>query len=92
MIHNQNKTNIQETLTEFNKRKTSIKFTIEEEQYNSVNFLHLFIRRKRTKLEFEKYRKPTQSDITTPNDPHEHIIPSINYLINRVSLSYRQHR
>jgi hypothetical protein len=42
-IYNQNKTNIEETLTEFNKETTSIKFTIEKEQHNSINFLDLII-------------------------------------------------
>jgi hypothetical protein len=34
-------TNIDETLTEFSKQTTSIKFTIEKEQHNSINFLDL---------------------------------------------------
>jgi hypothetical protein len=87
IIYNQNKTNIEETLTEFNKQTTSIKFTIEKEQKNSINFLDLSIHRKRTKLEFGIYRKPTQIDTIIPNDschPHEHKAASINYLMNRV--------
>jgi hypothetical protein len=45
IIYNQNKTNIDETLTEFNKQTTSIKFTIEKE-HNSNNFLELTIHQK----------------------------------------------
>jgi hypothetical protein len=89
IIYNQNKTNIHETLTEFNKQATSIKFTIEEEQHNSINFLDLTIHRRRTKLEFGIYRKPTQTDTIIPSDschPYEHKIASINYLINRVHM------
>jgi hypothetical protein len=87
IIYNQNKTNIEETLTEFNKHTTSIKFTIEKEQQNSINFLDLTIHQKRTKLEFGICRKPTQTDTIIPNDschPHKHKVASINYLINRV--------
>jgi hypothetical protein len=75
ITYNRNKTNIHEILAEFNRQATSIKFTIEEEQHNSINFLDLTIHRKRTKLEFGIYRKPTQTDTTIPNDschPYEH--------------------
>jgi hypothetical protein len=87
IIYNQNKTNIEEPLTEFNKQTASIKFTIKIGQKNSINFLDLAIHLKRTKLEFRIYRKPTQTDTIIPNDschPHEHKVASINYLINRV--------
>jgi hypothetical protein len=47
IIYNQKKTNKDETLAEFNKRRTNIKFTIEKEQYDSINFLNLTIHRKR---------------------------------------------
>jgi hypothetical protein len=68
IIYYQNKTNIHEVLAEFNKQATSIKFTVEEEHHNSINFLELTIHRKRTKLEFGIYRKPTQTDTIIPND------------------------
>jgi hypothetical protein len=38
IIYNQNKTNTCETLIEFNKQGTNIKFTTENEQHNSINF------------------------------------------------------
>jgi hypothetical protein len=74
VIYNQNKTNIHEILAEFNKQAISIKFTVEE-HHNSINSLDLTIHRKRTKLEFGIYRKPTQTDTIIPNDschPYEH--------------------
>jgi hydroxymethylpyrimidine pyrophosphatase-like HAD family hydrolase len=43
IMYNKNKTNRDETLTEFNKQTTSIKFTIEKEQHNSLNFPDLTI-------------------------------------------------
>jgi DNA-directed RNA polymerase subunit L len=50
---------IGETLIEFNKQQANIKFTIEKEQHNSINFLDLTIHRGREKLEFAIYRKHT---------------------------------
>jgi hypothetical protein len=40
-----------------------MKFIIEEEQHNSINFLVLTRHHKRTKLELAIYRKPAQTDI-----------------------------
>jgi hypothetical protein len=88
MIYNQNQTNIEETINEFNRLNNNIKFTIEKEHDNSINFLDITINRKNTKMEFEIYRKPTQTDIIIPNDschPYEHKISAINYLINRAN-------
>jgi hypothetical protein len=87
IIYDQRKTNIEDTLIEFNKQKTNINFTIEKEEHNCINFLDLTIHRKKTKLEFAIYRKHTQTDIIIPNDschPYEHEIASINYLTNRL--------
>jgi hypothetical protein len=88
MIYNETKTNIDETIVEFNEKDTTIRFSMEKEQHNSINFLDLTIHRKNTEYEFEIYRKPTQKYIIMPNDschPHEHKISAINYLINRVN-------
>jgi hypothetical protein len=43
MIYDQRKTNIGETLIEFNKQQANIRFTIEKEQHKSMNFLDLTI-------------------------------------------------
>jgi hypothetical protein len=88
LIYNQNETNIDEMLAEFNKQQPTIKFTIEKETHKSINFLDLTIQRQEQKLEYAIYRKPTQTDIIIPNDschPHEHKISSINYLMNRLN-------
>jgi hypothetical protein len=58
LIYNQKQTDIDETLTEFNKQNTKIKFKIEKEQNNSTNFLDLTIHQRNTKIEFEIHRKP----------------------------------
>lgn len=50
-----------------------MKFTNQEEQHNSVNFMDLTIHHKRTELELEMCRKPTQRDVIMLNDScHQH--------------------
>jgi hypothetical protein len=87
IIYDQNKTNIEHTLNEFNKLQSSIKFTMEKEIHHSINFLDLTIHREEENLKFTIYRKPTQTDIIIPNSschPNEHKRASINYLLNRM--------
>jgi hypothetical protein len=63
-----------------------MKFAMEKECHSST-FLDLINRREK-ELEFQIYRKPTQTDIIIPNDschPREHKISSINYLTNRLN-------
>jgi hypothetical protein len=55
IIHDQNKTNIDFTLTEFNKLQQTIKFTIEKEQQESINFLDLLIHRTEKSFQFAIY-------------------------------------
>jgi hypothetical protein len=87
IIYDQNKTNIDHTLNELNKLQSSIKFTMEKETNNKINFLDLTIHRKEENLEYAIYRKPTQTDIIIPNNschPNEHKRSSINYLLKRM--------
>jgi hypothetical protein len=65
----------------------TIKFTIEKEQKEKINYLDITIQRKNERLEFSIYRKPTQIDITIPNSschPCEHKLSGINFLLNRI--------
>jgi hypothetical protein len=66
IIYDQNKTGIDHTLNEFNKLQQTIKFTIEKEQQESINFLDIRIHRKDKNLQYSIYRKPTQTDIIIP--------------------------
>ena len=45
----------------------NIKFTLEIENENKINFLDLTIKRTENNLEFSIYRKPTHTDSTIPN-------------------------
>jgi hypothetical protein len=84
IIYDQNKTNIDHTLNEFNKLQQTIKFTIEKKQQESINFLDIGIHRKDKNLQYSIYRKPTQTDIIIPKNscyPYEHKLSGINYLL-----------
>jgi hypothetical protein len=70
----------------FYKQKTNIKFALEEEQHNCIDFQDLAIHHKKTNLEFAICRKHTRTDIILNDSchPYEHKISSINYVMNRV--------
>jgi hypothetical protein len=88
IIYDQAKTNIDQTLVNFNEQQPTIKFTIEKESQNSINFLDLTVHCNEIEFEFEIYRKPTQTDIIIPHDschPREHKMSSMNYLLNRLN-------
>jgi hypothetical protein len=87
IIYDQNKTNIKQTLNEFNNIQPFIKFTIEKEQHEEINYFNITIHRKDKGLEFSIHRKPTQTDIIIPNSschPYEHKLSGIKYLLNRL--------
>lgn len=76
IIYVHRKTNIEESLTEFNEQPI-IKLTTGKEAHNSISFLDLSIHRRGRELEFAKYRKSTERDIIIPSNsrhPYEHKI------------------
>jgi hypothetical protein len=86
LLYDQNKTNTDHTIKEFNTLQPTIRFTTEKE-HESINFLDLVIHRNDTNSEFKIYRKPTQTDIIIPNSschPYEHKLSRINYLVNQL--------
>jgi hypothetical protein len=87
IIYDQNKTNIEHTLNEFNKLQQTINFTREKEQQESINFLDLGIYRNDRDLQISIYRKHTQTNIIIPNNschPYEHKLSGINCLLRRL--------
>jgi hypothetical protein len=88
IIYNSHKTNIENTLYEFNNIHPNIKFTIEKEVNNTINFLDLSINKADNNLQLGIYRKPTTTDSIIHNDschPLEHKRAAINFLINRLN-------
>jgi hexokinase len=51
-VYDRQKTNIKQTLKEFNNMQPTIKFTIEKEQQEKINYLDITIQRKNERLEF----------------------------------------
>jgi hypothetical protein len=65
-----------------------IKFTMEEEQDNKINYLDITIVKTHNRLQLGIYRKPTTTDHIIHNDschPYEYKKAAINYLINRMN-------
>jgi hypothetical protein len=88
IIYNTQKTNITNTLEEFNAIHPTLKFTMEQQTQNRINYLDLTIMNNNNKLSFEIYRKPTSIDLILHNTschPYEHKKAAINYLYNRVN-------
>jgi hypothetical protein len=87
IVYDSKKTNIDDTINDFNKMQPKIKFTVEKENKKSINFLDIGIHRGKDNLQFSIYRKKTATDIIIPSDschPQEHKIAGIKYLLNRV--------
>jgi hypothetical protein len=88
IIYNSHETDIENTLYEFNNIHPNIKFTIEKEVNNTINFLDLSISKADNNLQLGIYRKPTTTDSVIHSDschPLEHKRAAINFLINQLN-------
>lgn len=66
---------------------TKIKFTLESENNNSINFLDLTIIRTNNNLEFSIYHKPSHTDLTINNKsyhPIQHKLAAYNSMVHRL--------
>jgi hypothetical protein len=87
IIHNTCSTNTENTLEEFNTLHPKLKFTMEKETQNKINYLDLTITKKHNQLTFGIYRKPITTDSIIHNDschPYEYKKSAISYLINHM--------
>jgi hypothetical protein len=81
----QNLTNIHEVLTCHNKLTQTLKFTIEKEIDNKIDFLDISFTRNDNSLSFSIYRKSTTTDTVISNNschPPEHKAAAIRFLTN----------
>jgi hypothetical protein len=65
-----------------------MKFSIEKEMNNSINFLDIAIHKNQCNIYFSVYRKPTTTDTIIPKDschPQEHKQVTIRYLLTRTN-------
>ncbi|MGH9701260.1 MAG: reverse transcriptase domain-containing protein, partial [Candidatus Acidiferrales bacterium] len=77
---------LQLTLNHLNSIHPKIKFTLEIEQNNKINFLDVTINKFNNNLKFDIYRKPTFSDTTIPKDslhPMSHKLAAYRSMIHR---------
>jgi hypothetical protein len=90
-MYKEDQTSINNVLDDFNSAIPNIKFTLEKEENNKINFLVITIAKRHDSLLFEIYRKPTTSNAIIPNDschPGEHKTAAIRYFYNRIK-SYK---
>jgi hypothetical protein len=66
IIYNKSLTNIHNVFNEFNSVNADIKFTMEEEIDNSINFLDITIKKVNNTFTTDIYRKPTATDSIIP--------------------------
>jgi hypothetical protein len=87
IIYKEDQTNINEVLNQFNNITPGLKFTLEHEQNNKINFLHLTISRDIKTFSVNIYRKPATTDVIIPRDschPIEQKLTAIRYFTNRI--------
>jgi hypothetical protein len=88
IVYNEKDTDIDLLLDQFNNTMPTMKFSIEKENNNNINFLDITICKNQDNLSFSAYRKPTTTDTIIPKDschPQEYKQAAIRYLFNRVN-------
>jgi hypothetical protein len=79
---------LDQLLNYINNIHPNIKFTVEIEQNQMINFLDLTIKNVNNKHAFKIFRKPTQTDQTihvTSNHPYQHKMAAYNHMIHRLN-------
>jgi hypothetical protein len=87
IMYKEEQTNISSVLDDFNSVIPSMKFTLEKEENNKINFLDITITKGHDGLPFEIYWKLTTTDVVIPNDSchsREHKTAAIRYFYNRM--------
>ena len=93
LIYNKRLIDIEDVLSSSNSFCPSLKFTLEREKDNKLNFLDITIEKTNTGFSYNIYRKATTTDTIIPmdsNHPLEHKMAAIRYLINRAN-TYNLH-
>jgi hypothetical protein len=85
--YEEDKTNINSILNQFNNIVPVLEFTPELEQKKQLNFLDLQLTRHPNKIRIGIHRKPTTTDVVIPRDschPREQKLEAARYFISRV--------
>jgi hypothetical protein len=87
ILYKDNVTNIKDFLNSSYSVNPELKFSMEQETDNKLNFLDITIVKVTNSLTYEIYRKPTTSDTIIPKDswhPIEQKLAAIRYFANRI--------
>jgi hypothetical protein len=88
IVYNENVTNIDALLHQFNNITPKLKFTIKKETDRKLHFLDITITRGIEEFIIDIHRKPMYTDIIIPEDschPKEHKMTAIRYLYIRMN-------
>jgi hypothetical protein len=88
LIYNKYLIDINEVLALFNSLSPTLKFSLELEADNRLNYLDLTLIKNATGFSYEIYRKPTATDTIIPRDschPYEHKMAAVRYFVNRIN-------
>ena len=88
LIYNEYLIDINEILTSFNSLSHNLKFSLELEADNRLNYLDLTLVKNPNGFSYDIYRKPTATETIIPRDschPREHKMAAIRYFVNRVN-------
>ena len=87
IIYDQNRTDENTIYNIINNNDEQLEFKISREEYKTVNYLDLFIKRNNNKVDLNIYRNPTYMDITiyfSSSHPYDHKLAAFKYHINRM--------
>ncbi|XP_049940670.1 uncharacterized protein LOC126416829 [Schistocerca serialis cubense] len=79
---------IDELHSEINKAHKNIKFTLEKEKENQINFLDITIKKENGKHTFNIFRKPTATDTiihSTSNHPQSQKFAALRHMLHRLN-------
>jgi hypothetical protein len=88
LIYNKNIIDIDEILTLFNSLSPSLKFSLEVEKNNRLNYLDLTLIKNQNGISHDIYRKPTTTDTIIPMDschPLEQKMAAIRYFTDGIN-------
>jgi hypothetical protein len=88
IIYDNDITDIDKVHDEFNNLAPTIKFSIEKEHNNKIDFLDITISKEAGKFKYSIFRKPTTTDVIIPADSchsPEHKHAAIRYMLNRMN-------
>jgi hypothetical protein len=87
VVYNEDNTNIESLLLQFNNLSPKLEFTIEKEENQKINFLDITINTESEGFSIDIHRRPTYTDVITPKEschPNEQKMAAIRYFQDRL--------